>query len=73
MIKFTFGTSDSVNAAVSLAAADATVLSSSTDVANPSTLVSVSTGILNASHFLINETALSHPAVVRRASYFAAA
>ena len=49
MIKFTFGTSDSVNAAVSLAAADATVLSSSTDVANPSTLVSVSTGILNAS------------------------
>ena len=54
MIKFTFGTSDSVNASASLAAADATVLSSSTDVAYPSTLESVSTGILNASHFLID-------------------
>ncbi len=71
VIRFILGTSASANAAVSLAAASAIVFSSSTVVANPSVFVRVSTGMLNALHFLINETAFPHPAVVRRGAYFA--
>ena len=71
MIRLTLGTSASANAFVSFATAPAIVISSSTVVAKPSTFVSVSTGMLNASHFLTKAAAFSQPAVVRRASYFA--